>query len=61
MRLCCCHGMLVGKFAVFHGAASMRLSFVVMAKVVMMGCLVMMRRRHMVVFACGVRRMCMSL
>jgi hypothetical protein len=53
--------MLVGKFAVFHGAASMRLSFVVMAKVVMMGCLVMMRRRHMVVFACGVRRMCMSL
>ena len=60
--------MLMGKFAVFHGAASMRLGLVVMAKVVMMGCLVMMmgrrmmiRRRQIMVFACGMRRMCLSL
>jgi aminoglycoside phosphotransferase (APT) family kinase protein len=37
------------------GGNDMTREFVVMAKVVMM------RRRHMVVFACGVRRMCMSL
>lgn len=53
----CCHAMFVGKFAMFHGAASMRLSLVVMV-----GCLVMMMgRRHMMVFACGMRRMCLSL
>jgi len=58
------HGVFVREFAVLHGSGGVLLGVIVLAEIVMMGRLevvmrggVMVRRRHVVVFTCGMGRL----